>query len=154
MHYFSKNELFLILIADIFLSQKIDLIKKWTFLFNQYFRWYNTCFYNSFVEVQMTFQLMNFLMFCSKRTILFLKLLTEKRKSIMKYQNQKSWWRIWWIVHEIMNWEEKSDWMKIITSQENIMNTSCYSNQIDSWIAVQWSSMLSLWILKKKIINK
>ena len=57
-------------------------------------------------------------------------------------------------VHEIMNWEEKSDWTKIITSQENIMNTSCYSNQVDSWIAVQWSSMLSLWILKKKIINK
>ncbi len=53
-----------------------------------------------------------------------------------------------------MNWEEKSDWMKIITSQENIMNTSCYSNQVDNWIAVQWSSMLFLWILKKKIINK
>ena len=50
-----------------------------------------------------------------------------------------------------MNWEEKSDWMKIITSQENIMNTSCYSNQVDNWIAVQWSSMLFLWILKSVI---
>ena len=152
MHCFSKNELFLILIVNIFLSQKIDFIKKWTFLLDQYFKWYNTCFYNLFVEVWMIFQLMNLSIFCSKRTILFLKLLTEKRKSIMKYQNQKSWWRIWWIVHkimnwkrwkiwwivhEIMNWEKKSDWMKIITSQENIMNTSCYSNQVNNWIAVQ-----------------
>ena len=37
-----------------------------------------------------------------------------------------------------MNWEKKSDWTKIITSQENIMNTSCYNNQVNNWIAVQW----------------
>ena len=40
--------------------------------------------------------------------------------------------------------EKKSDWIKIITSQENIMNINCYNNQIDNWIAVQWSSMLFL----------
>ena len=118
MHCFSKNELFLILIVDISLSWEIDLIKRWTSLLDQYLRWYNTCLYNSFVEVWMTFQLMNLSMFCSKRTILFLKLLTEKRKSIMKYQNQKSWWKIWWIVHEIINWKKMKNMMNCTWNNE------------------------------------
>ena len=42
----------------------------------------------------------------------------QKKKSIMKYWNQKSWWKIWWIVHKIMNWKEMKNMMNCTWNNE------------------------------------